>query len=93
MKLPLLLPKLRECNFCRQWWQKLTDGVYGKGELTIRKLNITPAFTIEDIHKVREYHYELTKDMTAEERRAFYKKLADDAEKRIQEFRERRKML
>ncbi len=24
-------------------------------------------FTIEDIHKIREYHYELTKDMTAQE--------------------------
>lgn len=25
---------------------------------------ISPDFTIEDIHKIREYHYELTKDMT-----------------------------
>ncbi|MDR0306538.1 MAG: hypothetical protein LBI42_06845 [Chitinispirillales bacterium] len=41
---------------------------------------------------IRWYHYELTKDMTAEQRRAFYKKLADDTEKRIFELRERWKM-
>ncbi len=25
---------------------------------------ISPYFTVEDIHKIREYNYELTKDMT-----------------------------
>lgn len=29
-------------------------------------------FTIEDIHKLREYHYELTKDMSPQERRNYY---------------------
>ena len=33
---------------------------------------ISPDFTIEDIHKIREYHYELTKDMTTQERINFY---------------------
>jgi len=33
---------------------------------------ISPDFTVEDIHKIREYHYELTKDMPFEERAAFY---------------------
>ena len=33
---------------------------------------ISPDFTIEDIHKIREYHYELTKDMTTEEKIRFY---------------------
>jgi hypothetical protein len=56
------------------------------------ELNISPAFTVDDIHKIREYHYELTKNMTTEERRAFYRKGADDAEKWILEFREMRKM-
>jgi hypothetical protein len=51
------------------------------------ELNISHDFTVDDIHKVREYHYELTKDMTTEERRAFYKKGADETEKRIQELR------
>ncbi len=30
----------------------------------ITKPVISPNFTIEDIYKIREYHYELTKDMT-----------------------------
>ncbi|MCL2089155.1 MAG: hypothetical protein FWH14_06705 [Oscillospiraceae bacterium] len=55
------------------------------------KLNISPAFTVGDIHKVREYHYELTKNMTTEERRAFYKKGADEAERKIREINEHRK--
>ena len=55
------------------------------------ELNISRAFTVEDIHKVREYHYELTKDMTIEERRAFYKKGADETEKQIQELRKQMK--
>ena len=29
--------------------------------------------TADDIHKTKEYHYEYTKNMTAEERTAFYK--------------------
>ena len=38
----------------------------------ITKPNISPGFTIEDIHKIREYHYELTKDMTTQEKINFY---------------------
>lgn len=38
----------------------------------IAKPNISPDFTIDDIHKIREYHYELTKDMTMQERINFY---------------------
>ncbi len=38
----------------------------------IAKPNISPDFTIEDIHKIREYHYELTKDMTVQEKINFY---------------------
>ena len=33
---------------------------------------ISSEFTNEDIHKIREYHYELTRDMTLEERIDFY---------------------
>ena len=33
---------------------------------------LSPDFTIEDIHKLREYNYYLTKDMTPQERRSFY---------------------
>ena len=38
----------------------------------VTKPIISPDFTIEDIHKIREYHYELTKDMTLQEKLAFY---------------------
>jgi hypothetical protein len=33
---------------------------------------ISPDFTIEDIHKIREYNYYLTKDMSPQERINFY---------------------
>jgi len=39
----------------------------------IKKPEITPDFTVEDIRKIREYNYELTKDMTVEDRIAFYR--------------------
>ena len=32
--------------------------------MIMETLVISPDFTIDDIHKIREYHYELTKDMT-----------------------------
>lgn len=38
---------------------------------------ISPEFTIEDIHKIREYHYELTKDMTMQEKIDFYNEGGD----------------
>jgi len=33
---------------------------------------ISPKFTIEDIHKVREFHYEMTKGLSNEDRRRYY---------------------
>ncbi len=33
---------------------------------------LSPNFTIEDIHKLREYNYYRTKDMSPEERRDYY---------------------
>lgn len=43
-----------------------------RGISMIAKPNISLDFTIEDIHKIREYHYELTKDMTTQEKIDFY---------------------
>ena len=54
------------------------------------KLDISPNFTIEDIHKIREYNYEMTKDMSFEERRAYYKKGADEVQSHIEELRKAR---
>ena len=33
---------------------------------------LSPNFTIEDIHKIREYHYAMTKDLSDEDRRRYY---------------------
>ena len=33
---------------------------------------LSPQFTIEDIHKLREYNYYLIKDMTTQEKVAYY---------------------
>lgn len=40
--------------------------------MIMKKPILSPDFTIEDIHKLREYNYYLTKDMTPSERRNFY---------------------
>lgn len=41
------------------------------------KPNISPDFTIDDIHKLREHNYNTTKDMTIDERNAYYKSKAE----------------
>ena len=41
-------------------------------------------FTIEDIHKIREYNYEVTKDMTIEEKIEYYNTAGREAEAEIQ---------
>jgi len=53
--------------------------------------NISPNFTINDIHKIREYHYELTKNMSTKERTAFYKTGADEIQKEIENRRKTNK--
>lgn len=51
----------------------------------IAKPVISPDFTIEDIHKLREYQYELTKDMSPQERRDYYNKRGMEVHRQIQE--------
>ena len=46
-------------------------------------LVISPDFTIEDIHKIREQNYEKTKDMTVAEKVAYYNNSGKEAEKEI----------
>ena len=38
----------------------------------VPKPEISDDFTIGDIHKIREWHYEILKDATPEEQRFFY---------------------
>lgn len=38
----------------------------------MRPLEISPNFTIEDIHKIREHNYYVTKNMTKQEKWVLY---------------------
>ncbi len=44
---------------------------------------LSPNFTIEDIHMLRQYHYEMTKHMTDEERMDYYNKRGRENESLI----------
>lgn len=46
---------------------------------------ISSSFTIEDIHKVRENNYNITKNMTPQERRNYYNKRGMEVHRLIQE--------
>ncbi len=50
-------------------------------------LAISPDFTIEDIHKIREQNYERTKDMTVAEKVAYYNNSGKEAEREIERRR------
>jgi len=54
------------------------------------ELIIGPDFTVDDIHKVREYNYEVTRKMTREERRAYYSNAAEKARRRMRELKAER---
>ena len=53
-------------------------------------LEISPDFTIEDIHRVRENNYEATKHMTVEEKLHYYNTPRTDAEEQIERLRAKR---
>ena len=46
---------------------------------------LSPDFTIEDIHKLREYNYYVTKDMTPQDRRKYYNERGMAFQKEIEE--------
>ena len=50
-------------------------------------LVISPDFTIEDFHKIREQNYERTKDMTVAEKVAYYNNSGKEAEREIERRR------
>ncbi len=50
-------------------------------------LEISPDFTIEDIHKIREHNYEVTKHMTTEEKLLYHNMPRTDAEEQIERLR------
>jgi hypothetical protein len=50
-------------------------------EMQKNKPIISDNFTIEDIHKIREYNHEVTKNMSFEERRKYYANGANNFKK------------
>ena len=55
------------------------------------KLEISQDFTLEDIRKIRDYNYEMTKDMNTDDMIAFYKKGADCFRKDIEEYKAKKR--
>ena len=45
---------------------------------------LSPNFTVEDIHKLREYNYDQTKDMSRQERIDYYNTRGLEVHKKIQ---------
>ena len=58
----------------------------------LEKPDISDDFTIEDIHKIREYHYEKRKDMTFEEKKADIAKGANAMMKLIEQSRKEKRL-
>ena len=50
------------------------------------ELDLSPNFTLEDIRKIRNHNYEMTKDVTSEERWAYYEKRWAKARKRYRKI-------
>ncbi|MCL2300388.1 MAG: hypothetical protein FWC27_09630 [Firmicutes bacterium] len=53
----------------------------------IPKPNISPDFTVDDLHKIREWNYERFKDATPEERRQHYRQIRERMDKEMQIMR------
>lgn len=55
--------------------------------MSMDKPILSPNFTIEDIHKLREYNYEMTKHMTDKERMDYYNERGRAFQREIDEAR------
>ena len=55
--------------------------------MIMEKPVLSPDFTIDDIHKLREYNYYVTKDMTPQERMDYYNKKGRAFQREIEESR------
>ena len=51
---------------------------------------LSPNFTNEDIHKLREYHYEMTKHMTDQERIDYYNRRGHEIQEKWRAEKEER---
>ena len=59
--------------------------------MIVEKPILSPDFTIEDIHKLREYNYYVTRNMTVHEQMEYYNAGGRAFQKEIEEERMRRK--
>jgi hypothetical protein len=57
----------------------------------VPKPEISASFTIEDIRKIRDWHYEILKEATDEEQIDFYRRESADGFARIEAIRASRK--
>lgn len=53
-------------------------------------LEISPDFTVEDIHRICEQNYKKTKNMTVEKKLLYYNTPRTDAEEQIERIRAQR---
>ena len=57
----------------------------------MKPLEISPNFTIEDIHKIREHNYQITKDMTRQEKMDYYNEGVEEVQRILREMKTARK--
>lgn len=55
----------------------------------VNKVEISPDFTVEDIHRIRERNFEKTKHMSVKEKLIYYNTPRTDAEEKIEQLRAR----
>ena len=53
----------------------------------MEKPDLSPNFTIEDIHKLREYNYEMTKHMTDQESMDYYNKRGREVQRKLEKMK------
>ena len=53
----------------------------------MKALDVSPDFTVEDIHKIREKNYEITKNMTRQEKMDYYNNRGMDVHRKIQKLK------
>ncbi len=57
----------------------MTNERYAQIRASVAKPVMSNNFTIDDIHKIREWNYEITKGLTKSEKSDFYAKRSEEA--------------
>ncbi|MDR1385901.1 MAG: hypothetical protein LBJ67_18920 [Planctomycetaceae bacterium] len=56
----------------------------------MQKTIMSPKFTVEDIHTIREYNYKMTQKMSTEEKRKYYQSGAKEVREVIEKIKKER---